>query len=164
MEMQINSNMFGFDFFLSDYVKVDNLETGAKMYGGATRFDSAVYSNIEGNDLIEVKDFENELSIFIPSTTNVDVEVDNKFYVEESLEFLEKYYNIHNLRFYRTEGSWYSEDKKEVIIENITIITVTKDDVSPVDIYIFKLLADWIKKEMRQEGVTITVNSAMAIV
>jgi len=164
MEMVIDSNMFGFDFFLSDYVKVDNLETGAKMYGGATRFDSATYSNIEGNNLIEIKDFENELSIFIPSTTDVDVKIDNKFYVEESLEFLEKYYNIRQLRFYRTEGSWYSEDKKEVIIENITIITVTKDDVSPVDIYIFKLLADWIKKEMRQEGVTITVNSAMAIV
>ena len=147
MEMVIDSNMFGFDFFLSDYVKVDNLETGAKMYGGATRFDSATYSNIEGNNLIEIKDFENELSIFIPSTTDVDVKIDNKFYVEESLEFLEKYYNIRQLRFYRTEGSWYSEDKKEVIIENITIITVTKDDVSPVDIYIFKLLADWIKKK-----------------
>jgi len=164
MEMVIDSNMFGFDFFLSDYVKVDNLETGAKMYGGATRFDSAVYSNIEGNDLIEVKDFENELSIFIPSTTNVDVEVDNKFYVEESLEFLEKYYNIHNLRFYRTEGSWYSEDKKEVIIENITIITLTTDNLKAIDIYIFKLLAEWIKQEMRQEGVTLAINSAMAIV
>ena len=164
MEMVIDSNMFGFDFFLSDYVKVDNLETGAKMYGGATKFDSAVYSNIEGNDLIEVKDFENELSIFIPSTTNVDVEVDNKFYVEESLEFLEKYYNIHNLRFYRTEGSWYSEDKKEVIIENITIITLTTDNLKAIDIYIFKLLAEWIKQEMRQEGVTLAINSAMAIV
>ncbi len=164
MEMQIDSDMFGFDFFLSDYVKVNNLEAGAKMYGGATRFDSATYSNIEGNNLIEIKDFENELSIFIPSTTNVNTKINNKFYVEESLEFLEKYYNIHNLRFYRTEGSWYSEDKKEVIIENITIITVTKDDISPIDIYIFKLLADWIKKEMRQEGVTLAINSAMAIV
>ena len=164
MEMVIDSNMFGFDFFLSDYVKVDNLETGAKMYGGATRFDSAVYSNIEGNDLIEVKDFENELSIFIPSTTDVDVKIDNKFYVEESLEFLEKYYNIRQLRFYRTEGSWYSEDKKEVIIENITIITLTTDNLKAIDIYIFKLLAEWIKQEMRQEGVTLAINSAMAIV
>lgn len=68
------------------------------------------------------------------------------------------------MRFYRTEGSWYSEDKNEVIIENITIITVTKDDMNPVDIYIFKLLADWIKKEMQQEGVTLAINSAMAIV
>jgi len=164
MEMQIDSNMFGFDFFLSDYVKVDNLQAGAKMYGGATKFDSATYSNVEGNNLIEVKDFENELSIFIPSTSDINIKVDNKFYVEAAIEFLEKYYNIHNMRFYRTEGSWYSEDKNEVIIENITIITVTKDDMNPVDIYIFKLLADWIKKEMQQEGVTLAINSAMAIV
>lgn len=164
MEMQINSNMFGFDFFLSDCVMVDDLKAGARMYGGATKFDDATYSNIEGSNFIKIQLDKNELSIFIPSTTDVNVKVNNRYYVKEAINFLEIYYNIQNLRFYNTEGSWYSDDNKEVIIENITIITLTTDNLKAIDIYIFKLLAEWIKQEMRQEGVTLAINSAMAIV
>ena len=68
------------------------------------------------------------------------------------------------LKYYKTKGSWYSEDMQKVVIEDITIITLKLDQLTETDIQIFIDLAEIIKKDMKQEGVSIAINTALAIV
>ena len=85
--------------------------------------------------------------------------------INYSINYLERFYSItDNLKYYKTMGSWYSDDNKKVIIEDITIVTLKLDQLTETDIQIFIDLANWIKKEMNQEGVSIAINTALAIV
>ena len=74
--MKINSKLFNFDFFLSNKVKVADLNEAAKQNGGATlnMETGELYSNVEGNEFIQLKkDRElNTLSLFIPDTYNIN--------------------------------------------------------------------------------------------
>ena len=160
----INSKKFNFSFFMSDRKKVDSLQTGAIENGGATKFDDAIYSNIEGNQYIELKS-NNQISIFIPSTMDINNKIDNQYYIKKSINYLEKYYSIsNNLKYYKTTGSWYSDSLNKVVIEDITIITLNLIELNETDIHIFITLANMIKKEMNQEGVSIAINESLAII
>ena len=160
----IDSKKFNFSFFLSGITKVKSLKEGALEHGGATEFDSGIYSNIPGDNFIHTQKDKNQISIFIPSTKNINIKTDNKKYIEYSLNYLQRFYDITKINHYNTKGSWYSEDKNEVIEENITIMTVNTKELAEVDIKIFVELANWIKREMSQEGVSIAINSSLAIV
>jgi len=161
----INSKNFNFSFFMSDRKKVDSLQTGAIENGGATKFDDAIYSNIEGNNFIELKENNNQISIFIPSTIDINNKIDNQYYIKKSINYLEKYYNItNNLKYYKTIGSWFSDSLNKVIIEDITIITLQLIELNENDINIFITLANMIKNEMNQEAVSITINESLAII
>ena len=162
--MLINSKKFNFQFFLSDNKKVASLEEGAIKYGGATMFDDAIYSNIAGNEYITLSESNNTISLFVPSTIDVNKKADNTEQVNYCIKQLKRHYNDANIVFYDAKGSWYSEDLQKVVIENITIITVEMETITENDIYNFIQLANWIKKEMSQEGVSIAINSALAIV
>lgn len=161
--MLINSKKFNFQFFLSDSKKVASLEEGARLYGGATQFDDGIYSNIEGDEYIKINKNKNSISLFVPSTANVSRYVNNSYYVNYCYNKIKSLYN-NNIKYYDTRGSWYSEELKQIIIENITIITLKTDKLTEKDIKIFIQLAKWIKKEMQQEGVSIAINAALAIV
>ena len=165
MLKSINSKLFNFSFFLSNNKKVKSLSSGAINHGGATKFNDAIYSNIEGSELIELKESDNEISIFIPSTMDVNTITDNQVYINKSVNYLKRFYNIsNNLKYYKTKGSWYSDDLQKVIIENITIITLKLDVLTELDIQIFTDLAEIVKRDMSQEGVSIAINKALAIV
>ena len=160
--MVINSSLFPFTFFLSNRIKVGSLQTGAKKYGGATRFKNAIYSNVAGDDNIKINKTNNIISIFIPSTININQKIDNSEFVQYSENYLMRFFG--NTYTYNSQGSWYSDELKKVIVENIAIIQVTLNEVTEQDINIFINLAKHIKQEMRQEGVSITINNSLAIV
>ena len=162
--LKINSKKFNFSFFLSDRKKVASLEEGARLYGGATQFDSGIYSNIEGSEYIKINKNENNISLFVPSTVDTDKHINNKYYVNYCYNKIKSLYNNNNKKYYDTKGSWYSDDLQKIVIENITIITLELNTITEADIYNFIQLANWIKKEMRQEGVSIAINAALAIV
>ena len=165
MNKIINSTKFNFNFFLSNRKKVDSLQAGAIENGGATKFDDAIYSNIEGNNFIELKENNNQISIFIPSTMDINNKINNEYYIKKSINYLEKYYNItNNLKYYKTSGSWFSDSLNKVIIEDITIITLQLIELNEMDINIFIALANMIKNEMNQEAVSISINESLAIV
>jgi len=164
MTKKINSNLFNFTFFLSDRKKVKSLEEGAIKYGGATKFNDGIYSNYGNSDFIKIDNSNNNISIFVPSTLNVNKHIDNSYYVNYSYNYIKKIYNKANIKYYDTVGSWFSDDLQRVVIENITIITVELNTITEADIINFIKLATWIKQEMSQEGVSITINTALAIV
>ena len=162
--LKINSKKFNFQFFLSNNKKVASLEEGARLYGGATQFDNGIFSNIESSEFIKINEDKNSISLFVPSTVNVNQQVNNSYYVNYCYNKLQLLYNNNNITYYDTTGSWWSNDKNDIVKEDITIITVDMETITENDIYNFIQLANWIKKEMSQEGVSIAINSALAIV
>ena len=164
MTKQINSNVFNFNFFLSNRIKVNSLKNGALKHGGATQYNDGIYSNIEGNEFININKDNNRISIFIPSTVNVNQKSDNSNIINYSIRYLQSCFNTNDLIYYSTSGSWYSEDNNSVVIEDITIITLDKKDITEDTIQLFIYLANYIKKAMQQEGVSIAINTALAIV
>lgn len=162
--LKIDSKKFNFSFFLSDKKKVDSLEEGAIKYGGATKFDNGVYSNYGHSDFIKINKNNNNISLFIPSTIDVNKYINNDYYVNYCYNKIKNLYGNNNIKYYDAKGSWYSEDLQKVIIEDITIITLKLNTITEADIYNFIQLANWIKQEMRQEGVSIAINTALAIV
>lgn len=163
--ININSNDFNFDTFLGGKKEVKSLTLGAKEYGGATMINNRIYSNIETDSNIIINDNNNTVAIFIPSTINTDVNINNKKYVNFTIDYINNLYDANNnIAYENTRGSWYSDDLKKVVIENITIISVTLKTVTKKDIRNFEVLANFIKKVMKQEAVSITINDSLAIV
>lgn len=164
MTKKINSNNFPFSFFLSNRKKVESLEAGAMKNGGATQYNNGIFSNIEGDEFININSEKNTISLFVPSTIDVNKKTDNSIMIQYIVEQLKNHYNTDNIIFYDTQGSWYSDNLDQVIIEDITIISVDMVTVTEKDINLFIQLANYIKKEMQQEGVSISINSALCIV
>lgn len=162
--MLINSNKFNFSFFLSSRKPVTSLEAGAIENGGATKINNTIYSNIPGNEYISVNNDNNSLSVFIPSTIDVNNITDNTEYIQYAINYLKRYYNSDDIIFEAANGSWYSEDLNKVVIEDITIITVNAKAITETDINIFIDLANYIKDAMKQEGVSISINDSLAII
>ena len=161
--MLINSNLFSFNFFLGGRKQVNSLEQGAIDNGGATKINNKIYSNIETNEYIKVNNEGNTISILIPSTLNTDKQINNTKYVKRYNNILNKFYNSNDIIYYSTQGSWYSEDLQKVVVENITIISLNIKKVTVADISLFNLLALQVKKDMKQEGVSVLINDALCI-
>ena len=161
--MIINSKKFNFQFFLSSNKKVTSLEAGALENGGATKYNNGIYSNIEGNSDIIIN-ANNKLAIFIPDTINVNSKTDNSKYIEYAVKYIQNNFNNDNIVYYKTVGSWYSEDLQKVVYDNITIISFESENITESNINSMVTLAKYIKNEMSQEGVSININSALAII
>jgi hypothetical protein len=162
--MDIDSHDFKFNFFLSHSKKVDSLERGAIENGGATRYSTGIYSNYAHNQYISINEVDNQISIFIPDTINVNHSADNTGIVRYCIEYLNRKYIHGDLTYYNTVGSWYSDTLKQVVYDNIVMITLKKDDLTKEDILNFVDLANYIKVQMAQEGVSISINNSLAIV
>lgn len=163
--LKINSKNFNFQFFLSDSIKVKSLKQGALQHGGATKANNRIYSNIPKDDYITINDNNNKLSIFVPDTMQVNQKTDNSQFINYAINYIQQNFNnVNNLQYEKTKGSWYSEDLKKVVYDNITIISFESSSITAIDINIMVILANYIKQHMQQEGVTITINNSMAIV
>ncbi len=166
MKKTINVNSLkGVEFFLGGMEKVDNLEIGAKKNGGATLFKEGVFSNYDnGENNIIIDSNKNTISIIIPSTIDVDKEIDNKEYVEYYSSIIKNYAKFKNVFFYNSIGSWFSDDLNKVIIEKNTIITIEVDDLTSKDIMFMINLGKIVKKDMTQEAISVIVNNALCLV
>jgi hypothetical protein len=167
--MKINIGKFNFSFFLSGRVPVNNLEQAAKQYGGATlNLDTdEMYSNISGSQFIELRREKelNTLSALIPSTDGT--------YAEADREKLKKVVSTVIQRIYRRYesvptiekglGSWQADDGG-IAYDNLIIASVHLEEVKDADIRFFVSLGKFIKKELRQEAVSLGFNDALALV
>ena len=163
--MLLNSKLFNqISFFLSNKTLVSSLEDGAKKFGGATKIENTIYSNIEGDNNIKVNEDQNSISLFIPTTINADEKIDNTEYVLKYLNYIQNHFSGATIVTRNTNGAWYSEDMNKVIIEDITIIEVNTNELNQLDINYMLNLGLSVKKEMNQEGVSVSINSSLAIV
>lgn len=169
--MKFDSKKFGFTFFLSGKKQVSNLEQAAKQYGGATKnLDTGeTFSNIPGNDFIELKNAPelNTFSLYIPDTMNVNQTISKAQHQEIVFEIVHRIYKRYgNItpEFNKGLGSWYSEELNQVVYDNLVIASIHLEFPTQADIRFFISLAKNIKKSMKQEAVTITVNNSMGLI
>ena len=166
MKKSINVNSLkGVEFFLGGIEKVDSLEIGAQKNGGATLFKEGVFSNYDnGENNIIIDSNKNTISIIIPSTIDVDKEIDNKEYVEYYSNIIKNYAKFKNVFFYNSIGSWFSDDLNKVIIEKNAIITIEVNDLTIKDIMFMINLGKIVKKDMTQEAISVIINNALCLV
>jgi hypothetical protein len=163
--MLLNSNLFNqISFFLSGKTIVNSLESGAKLYGGATKIENVIYSNIEGDNNIKINENNNSISLFIPSTLNTDTEVDSKEYVTKYFNSIDKHFNNATLFLHNASGSWFSDDLQKIVIEDIVLIEVVSNTLSQSDINFMLNLGLNVKRDMNQESVSVSINDSLCLV
>jgi len=168
--MKINSKKFNFSFFLSDRKPVQNLDQAAREYGGATlNLDTGEqYSNIPGDEFIRLKTGRelNTLSVFIPDTYAISEAADKELIRNVTSTVVQRIYKKYDFIAFPEKGlgSWWSEDKQDVVYDNIQIINIHLENVSEADIRFLVDLGLYVKKEMKQESVAIGINDALALV
>lgn len=150
-------------FFLSDSVKVNSLDEGARQYGGATMFEDGVCVSgvAKSDELIVNNKTYSVISIFIPSTLNVNKEIDNSKFVERYLEMFNKIFKNDGV-ISHASGSWVDANNN-IVIEKQTIIS-SLENLTKTKYEKLLRLAKRVKREMLQEGVTITIDNAFLIV
>jgi hypothetical protein len=122
--LKIDSKKFNFSFFLSDRKKVNSLKEGAIKYGGATMINDEIFSNIEGDEFIKINKNNNKISVFVPSTIDVNQFFDNILYIKEIEEIIKNRYNDNNIIDIKAKGAWYSEEKNDIIEEKNNYCTI----------------------------------------
>ena len=163
--MLLNKKLFNqISYFLSNKKSVSSLDAGAKRFGGATKIENTIYSNIKGSNNLKVNDNQNSISLFIPSTINADEKIDNSEFVEKYFNYIENHFNNANIIVRKTNGAWYSDDMRKTIIEDITIIEVNTVKLNRSDISYMLNLGLGVKKEMNQEAVSVTINKSLCLV
>lgn len=164
--MLINNNKFNqITFFLSGNVEVKDLRTGAIMHGGATEFNGIPYSNVQGSSYFTVNEAEeNVIRILVPTTVNVDQQINNKSFVDKYLSMVKNSYNFKNIKTYNTVGSWYSEELQKVVYDYSTVIEISMKKIDENIINYFLNMGLKIKSDMTQEAVSVFINKSLAIV
>lgn len=164
--MLINNNKFNqITFFLSGNVEVKDLRTGAIMHGGATEFNGIPYSNVQGSSYFTVNEAEeNIIRILVPTTVNVDQQINNKSFVDKYLSMVRNNYNFKDIKTYNTVGSWYSEELQKVVYDYSTVIEISMKKIDENIINYFLDMGLKIKSDMTQEAVSVFINKSLAIV
>lgn len=164
--MLINNNKFNqITFFLSGSVEVKDLRSGAIAHGGATEFNGIPYSNVEGSSYFTVNEAEeNVIRILVPTTVNVDQQINNKSFVDKYLSMVRNNYNFKNIKTYNTVGSWYSEELQKVVYDYSTVIEISMKKIDENIINYFLNMGLKIKSDMTQEAVSVFINKSLAIV
>lgn len=164
--MLINNNKFNqITFFLSGNVEVKDLRTGAIMHGGATEFNGIPYSNVQGSSYFTVNEAEeNVIRILVPTTVNVDQQINNKSFVDKYLSMIKNSYNFKDIKTYNTVGSWYSEELEKVVYDYSTVIEISMKKIDKNIINYFLDMGLKIKSDMTQEAVSVFINKSLAIV
>ncbi len=149
--MKITTN----NFYLNNSMVISEKEIDA----GATMFDNQWITNINVSTEIEVKKL-NELSIYVPSTIDVDKINEN---LEETITSVKNKIN-EKAREYKTQGAWKAENG-EIVFENICILTIIVNAENFENrLNDFIKLAHELKTELTQEGISIGINDGLMII
>lgn len=108
--------------------------------------------------LMEKTCLKEKVSVYIPSTFDVNQKIDNSFYVNHVLTAFSLLFG--GASSYEAKGAWVS-DEKGLVIEDVTIVYSFTSEIN--DDVIEKVLdiCEWIKEEMKQECVSLEVNNKL---
>lgn len=126
---------------------------------GATKFNNQWVTNYQESDTIEVKD-NNELSIYVPGTIDVDKINENIDKIIEEVKSKIK----EATKDYKTNGAWRTEEGT-IVFEEITILSIDVNKESFENkLNEFIIIAEEMKKELKQEGISIGINNGLMII
>jgi hypothetical protein len=112
----------------------------------------------ESNALKNQYYLDNVVKIYVPSTYNIDQPIDNKKYVDQSLEKFSGMFG--GATSVDGTGAWIGDNKK-LVKEKVTIVysfaeKLDKDKINKVVEY-----ARQLKKDMKQSSVSLEINGKM---
>ena len=126
---------------------------------GATKFDGQWVTNYQESDTIEIKD-NNELSIYVPSTIDVDKINEN---INKTIEEVKSKIK-EATKDYKTNGAWRTEEGT-IVFEEITILSINVNKESFENkLNEFIIIAEEMKKDLKQEGISIGINNGLMII
>lgn len=126
---------------------------------GATKFNDQWITNYQESDVIEIKE-NNELSIYVPSTIDVDKINEN---IDKTIEEVKNKIR-ENTKDYKTNGAWRTEEGA-IVFEEITILSINVNKESFENkLNEFIIIAEEMKKELKQEGISIGINKGLMII
>ena len=126
---------------------------------GATLFNGKWITNYNESKNIEVKE-NNKLSLYVPSTINVN-EINKNF--EKVINKVQEKINQKTTRNY-TQGAW-REEKGNLVYEDICILTIdVVADNFEKKLNDFITIANELKQELTQEGISIGINNGLMII
>lgn len=103
-----------------------------------------------------------KVSIYVPSTVDVDKPVNNAEYVEKTCRFLAD--NFGGCTAQKAQGSWIASDGK-LVVEDVTICYAYCDLISYVkSILSVQKFARELCREMTQEAISVEFNGKLAFV
>lgn len=99
------------------------------------------------------------ISIYIPSTMNVNEKTDNKKYVVLISKWMSKIFG--GCTAYKATGTWLS-DASGLVNEDVTIVYSFTDEKTLKNNESFLInICEWLKKEMRQEAISLEINNKL---
>lgn len=162
MKIDLSKYFKGEIFALKERVKVNSLNEGANLYGGATQIGNEIFSNTNEQTIFDANESYNTIGIIIPGTIDVNKEIDNTEHVNKVLETLE-YFGIAS-KIQNIQGSWKANDGQIVIEKNKLITWSLLSEGIHFNLKLVEALAKQIKEDMKQEGVSITLNEGLIII
>ena len=116
--------------------------------------------------LKEKTGYNEKITVYIPSTINIDdvsgnsksININNESFVNEAAEMLSKLYG--GFTILKSEGGWYSDERKQLERENVTLIYAFSDNIeSGLDVVID--YCEYLKKALNQDAISIEVNNTL---
>ena len=101
----------------------------------------------------------NKISIYVPSTTEGDKEVNNDFWVQTVREKLN--YMFGGSTSFQSIGSWYNEEERKTITEEITIVYSYSQTLDNNQIDEVISLCEWLKEDMMQYCISLEINNSL---
>jgi len=98
------------------------------------------------------------VAIYIPSTININEEVDNTFYVNEILTKFSEIFG--GATAINADGAWVS-NKKGLVIEKNKIVYSYCDRLTNEKIDEVLNICQWLKQELRQEAISLVINNQL---
>ena len=126
---------------------------------GATKFGEKWVTNYQESDIIEIKK-NNELSIYVPSTIDVNKINTN---INKTIEEVKSKIN-EATKNYKTNGAWRTKEGT-IVFEEITILSINVNEKNFENrLNEFIIIAEEMKKDLNQEGISIGVNNGLMII
>ena len=115
------------------------------------------------NSLSSYFSLNNRVAIYVPSTIDVDVTIDNSKYVADiTKQFCLMFGGATSQN---VVGSWYSEELNKVVTENVTIVySNCSDEQLENNISEVENIAKKLCEDMRQECISLEVNNVLHFV
>jgi hypothetical protein len=165
--MKISSTLFNLQFFMSSKRKVKTLKEGTEKFGGATHNTTTneYWSNTVGNEFITVTK-QNTVSIYVPTTVNINLQATQEK-INHMIEVVTSRMRKINDNITHTSngiGAWYCDALQEQVCEQIHIVSHEVGELTEKDIREYVAIAEYVRKAMSQECVSLQINKSLLLV
>lgn len=103
------------------------------------------------------------IRLYVPSTVNVDTQIDTTEYVTEALKKFSQLFG--GATRYEAKGAWFSQDRNNVVIEDIVIVESKANSASyeagKAQIMAY---AELLKEQLHQEAISVEIDGKMILV